>query len=60
MIESIVVIVFSVLMIAHPTEHHAHTHIYLLGIELLLEVIFPQLYGLWYKKHPNKLEEHHH
>ena len=24
-----------------PGEHHAHVHIYLLGIELILEVIFP-------------------
>lgn len=24
-----------------PVEHHAHVHIFLLGIELILEVIFP-------------------
>ena len=57
-IESIIVIVLSVSMIAHPTEHHAHIHIYLLGIELLLEVILPQLYGVWYMKHPKPVEEH--
>lgn len=40
-IESIVVIVFSVMLIFSPTEHHAHFHIILLGIELILEVVFP-------------------
>lgn len=39
--ESIIVIVLSVTMIMEPGEHHAHVHIYLLGIELILEVIFP-------------------
>ena len=42
-IESIVLIVFSILLIFSPTEHHAHVHIILLGIELMLEVIFPVL-----------------
>ena len=40
-IESIVVIVFAVMLIFSPTEHHAHFHIILLGIALILEVIFP-------------------
>ena len=57
MIESIVVIVLSITMIAHPSEHHAHVHIFLLGIELILEVVFPLLYLLWYRKHPKHSEE---
>ena len=48
-IESIVVIVFSIMLIFNPTEHHAHVHIYLLGIELMLEVIFPLLDELFSK-----------
>lgn len=39
--ESITVVVLSVTMIMEPVEHHAHVHIFLLGIELILEVIFP-------------------
>ncbi len=42
-IESIVVIVFAVMLIFSPTEHHAHFHIILLGIELILEVVFPAI-----------------
>ena len=42
--ESIVVIVFSIeLIIAHnehELEHHAHAHVILLGIELIIEVIW--------------------
>lgn len=48
-IESIVVITLSVTMILNPTEHHAHLHIFILGIELILEVTFPYLYMLYYK-----------
>ena len=48
-VESIVIIVLSVSMIMNPTEHHAHVHVILLGIELILEVAFPYLYMLWYK-----------
>lgn len=43
-IESIVVIVFSVILIVAPDEdellHHAHAHVILLGIELIIEVIW--------------------
>ena len=42
--ESIVVIVFSVLLICakdiHELEHHAHVHVILLGIELIIEVLW--------------------
>ena len=41
--ESVVVIVFAFMMILEPTEHHAHVHIIILGIELLLEAVFPYL-----------------
>ena len=57
-IESIVLIVFSIMLIFSPTEHHAHVHIYLLGIELMLEVIFPVLDEIFYKMfNKNKLLE---
>lgn len=39
-IESIFVIVMSVILIVYPNEHHAHIHIYILGIELICEVVF--------------------
>lgn len=42
--ESIVVIVFSVMLICakdeHELMHHAHAHVILLGIELIIEVIW--------------------
>ena len=42
--ESIVVLVFSVMLICakdhHELAHHAHTHVILLGIELIIEVIW--------------------
>lgn len=44
-VESIIIIVFSFLMIMEPGEHHARIHVIILGIELLLEVLFPILNG---------------
>ena len=44
--ESVVIIVFSFMMMTDPTEHHAHFHVILLGIELILEVTFPILNGI--------------
>ena len=42
--ESIIVIVFSVQLICakdlHELEHHAHAHVILLGIELIIEVVW--------------------
>ena len=42
--ESIVVIIFSVMLIcaedAHSLLHHAHAHVILLGIELIIEVLW--------------------
>ncbi len=42
-IESIVLTVFSVLLLIEPGEHHAMTHIYLLSVELITTALFPQL-----------------
>ena len=41
--ESIAVIVFSVMLILEPGEHHAMIHIYLLLLELLLTPLIPLL-----------------
>lgn len=48
-VESIVAIVFSILLIIEPGEHHAMTHMYLLIVELLTAVIFPQLRWIYIK-----------
>ena len=48
-VESIVAIVFSILLIKDPGEHHAKTHMILLIIELSTAVIFPQLVCLYAK-----------
>ena len=40
-LESVIIIMFSFAMILEPTEHHAHVHIIILGIELILEALFP-------------------
>ncbi|MCR5564271.1 MAG: hypothetical protein K6F59_00555 [Gammaproteobacteria bacterium] len=50
LIESAVAIVFSVLLMIHPTEHHAMTHIYLLSVELVTAVLFPHINYLIEKK----------
>ena len=47
LIESVVIIVFSFTMILEPGEHHAHVHVIILGIELILEVMFPLLDPLY-------------
>lgn len=57
--ESLVVTYFSITMIFNPTEHHAHTHIFLLGVELYTNVLFYYFYGFLDKKfsHEEKEEE---
>ena len=40
-IESLVVIVFSVMLIIEPTEHHAMIHLYLLFVELIVAPLTP-------------------
>ena len=44
-------------MIVDPVEHHAHVHIILLGIELILEVIFPIFYGFLDKQIEKKQQK---
>ena len=43
LIETLTVFVFSVMLIAEPTEHHALIHIYLLIVELVLNPLTPLL-----------------
>lgn len=42
-LESIAVIVLSIMLIAEPTHHHAMIHIYLLLVELVLTPLVPML-----------------
>ena len=46
-IESLVVMVFSILLIITPTEHHAKTHIYLLIAELIITAFSPVFESLF-------------
>ena len=39
-IESLFIITMSMILIANPNEHHAHIHIFILGIEMICEVLF--------------------
>ena len=57
--ESIVVIVLSATMILEPGEHHAHIHVILLAIELILEIVFPILETLldkWIKREKKTID----
>ena len=49
-IESIVVIVFSIMLIIEPGEHHAMIHLYLLLVELIVTPLTPLLDELLTKK----------
>lgn len=49
-LESIVVIVFSIMLIFEPGEHHAMIHLYLLLIELIVAPLTPLLDELLSKK----------
>ena len=49
-VESIAVIVFSILLIINPAEHHAMIHLYLLLVELILTPFVPLLDELLEKK----------
>ena len=42
-LESIVVTVLSVMLVLTPGEHHAQIHLIILGVELILEILFPFL-----------------
>lgn len=50
-IESIVVIVFSVMLIDDPGHHHALIHTYLLCAELVLAGLIPVVNGAIFKEH---------
>ena len=39
-LESLFVITMSVILIVNPNEHHANIHIYILGVELICDVLF--------------------
>lgn len=53
-VESLAVIVLSVMMIANPTEHHAMTHTFFLGIELILHGIIPSVNEYVFEKKSKK------
>ena len=53
-IESIIVLVLSFMLIAHPHPEHAVSHIILLGFELILGVLFPHIDYFFIKKHEIK------
>ena len=54
MIESAVLLYFAISIIINPTEHHAHTHIILTGIEFIFNFI---LYNVNLIVHKNKKEK---
>lgn len=39
--ESLLIIALSFTMVLEPTVHHAHVHVVILGVELILEIVFP-------------------
>ena len=51
-VESIAVIVFSIMLILEPGEHHAMIHVYLLLVELVFSPLIPLMDELW----PHKKE----
>lgn len=57
LIESIVVIAFSITLIFNLSVHHAKIHVIILGIEYILVVLFPLLNGLLVKNNQNKDEK---
>ena len=56
-IESIAVIVFSVMLILEPGEHHAMIHMYLLLFELVLTPLIPLLDEILLERKAKKLEK---
>ncbi len=53
-VESVAVIVLSVMMIANPTEHHAMVHTFFLGIELILHGVIPNVNEHFFLKNARK------
>ena len=58
-IESVAIIVLSVMLILEPGEHHAMIHLYLLLVELLLNPLVPLLDEIMIEKNKEKNEEEH-
>ena len=58
-IESLAVIVLSVMLILEPGEHHALIHLYLLLAELILTPLVPLLDEIMIEKKNEKKEEEH-
>ena len=56
-IESLAVIVLSILLLMEPGEHHALIHTYLLCIELILTASIPVCNGYIFKEEKEALEE---
>ena len=58
-VESIAVIVLSIMLILNPTEHHAMIHVYLLLLELPLNPLVPLIDASihYYKTNKDKTEE---
>ena len=56
-IESVVLIIFSIFLILEPGEHHALTHVYLLGVEMILEAIWPILHEILHHLANKKKEQ---
>lgn len=56
-VESIVVIVFSIMLIIEPGEHHALIHLYLLLAELVIAPLTPLLDELLMRKKEKKADE---
>lgn len=54
LLESLLILVFSVLLIINPTPHHALTHVYLLVMELCVNSIAPFIYYIIIKKREEK------
>lgn len=55
-IESIAIIVFSIMLILEPGEHHAMMHLYLLLVELFLTPFVPMMDALFENFHQTKQE----
>lgn len=55
--ESVIVLVLSAFLVMEPGEHHAFVHLIVLGIELILEILFPLLEQLLQKRFPIRKEE---
>lgn len=56
-LESVVVTVLSVMLVLTPGEHHAKIHLIILGVELILEIVFPFLEELVQRKKEKKQEQ---